>query len=133
MQHAQGTFDMEVHTWRPVQSRVEDMRSFFVGGSAEMDPLWTSSSDATPWAPNIAMPSVGADFNGSYLNKFGFNTSTAGTIKLQLNSIVRTKPPAQAARRAGLNNLLKKGRKGAGRSKDRVRPPAHSQRALCLS
>ncbi|XP_077996076.1 tectonic-like complex member MKS1 [Glandiceps talaboti] len=69
-----GIHNIEIHTWRPMGNSVVDkMRSFFIGGSPELeDPTYTA---------------IPATHEGEILSKFGFKTESSGTVQLRLNMV----------------------------------------------
>jgi Meckel syndrome type 1 protein len=68
---------IEVHVWKPKESLRNEMKSFFVGGSSELD--------------DITYAGVPNDFNEKFINKFGLDTETSGTIVLQVQVVVQRK------------------------------------------
>ena len=76
-----GVHEIEVVTWRPVLSAIDEMRRNFLGGGPSLE---------DPTSTNVPTEHDGS----TVLNKFGLQTKTVGTIKLKLNVINQTGPDA---------------------------------------
>ncbi|KAK9824277.1 hypothetical protein WJX72_009110 [[Myrmecia] bisecta] len=72
-----------VSTWRPALSIRERMRSFFTGGTPELN--------------DVTYAKVPAGFEGQLLSKFGFQTESSGTLKVRTNAVILQQrlPPAR--------------------------------------
>ncbi|KAI8924986.1 ciliary basal body-associated, B9 protein-domain-containing protein [Entophlyctis helioformis] len=65
-----GQHDMRIASWRPIQQPVNRMRTFFLGGSAEIQDLAYLKSKAGQKAIE---------------NKYGFETETSGTFHIRID------------------------------------------------
>ncbi|KND00145.1 uncharacterized protein SPPG_04486 [Spizellomyces punctatus DAOM BR117] len=68
-----GCHDLEIPTWRPFGSYLTRMRSFFIGGSADLEDL-----------SYMAIPN---GTSGNRLNKYGFQTESSGVLRVRLNIV----------------------------------------------
>ncbi|TPX68361.1 hypothetical protein SpCBS45565_g03111 [Spizellomyces sp. 'palustris'] len=68
-----GCHDFEIPTWRPFGSYLTRMRSFFIGGSANLEDL-----------SYMAIPN---GTSGNRLNKYGFQTESSGVLRVRLNIV----------------------------------------------
>lgn len=70
-----GTAVHYVQTWRPLWSFLDHQRAFFLGGTPELE--------------DISYPYVPAGFQGTILNKYGFQSETSGVVKVRLTSLLQ--------------------------------------------
>eukprot|EP00039_Didymoeca_costata_P012630 m.182773 g.182773 ORF g.182773 m.182773 type:complete len:476 (-) comp15536_c0_seq3:2758-4185(-) len=78
-----GIHTINVTCWRPCPSSQEKMRRFFIGGGFLLE--------------DSSYPHIPAEFDGEHvLSKFGFVTTTSGTVQFRLNVVKQTDIFSQA-------------------------------------
>ncbi|KAJ3091137.1 Pleiotropic negative transcriptional regulator [Quaeritorhiza haematococci] len=71
-----GAYTFDVPTWRPLGSPTDKMRSFFVGGSVEIEDVTYGAIPSGHKQPRMV--------------KYGLNTETMGTLTVRLNVVLQT-------------------------------------------
>jgi hypothetical protein len=71
-----GDYTMEISCWKPSGSIRENMRSFFVGGTPELN--------------DISYIGIPKQFNNRFLNKFGYVTQTSGNLQIRIQVITQS-------------------------------------------
>ncbi|WIA30296.1 hypothetical protein OEZ86_000384 [Tetradesmus obliquus] len=91
-----GSCTHYVDTWKPLGTRRDQQQAFFIGGSEEL--------------ADMSYAAVPKGHKGRVLNKCGYKTQTAGTVKVRVNSVVqggssgRTSPRKAPANKWPANN-----------------------------
>lgn len=75
-----GTHLIEIHTWKPVNTIEDEMKSFFIGGTGYIQ-------DINYIANNYY------DKDSNPLNRHGMQSESSGTITVQFTSIIQTSRP----------------------------------------
>ncbi|WIA10234.1 hypothetical protein OEZ85_010434 [Tetradesmus obliquus] len=70
-----GSCTHYVDTWKPLGTRRDQQQAFFTGGSEEL--------------ADMSYAAVPKGHKGRVLNKYGYKTRTAGTVKVRVNSVVQ--------------------------------------------
>uniref|UniRef100_A0A383VLW8 Ig-like domain-containing protein n=1 Tax=Tetradesmus obliquus TaxID=3088 RepID=A0A383VLW8_TETOB len=70
-----GSCTHYVDTWKPLGTRRDQQQAFFTGGSEEL--------------ADMSYAAVPKGHKGRVLNKYGYKTQTAGTVKVRVNSVVQ--------------------------------------------
>merc|ERR1711865_1363450 len=74
-----GTYEIDVHTWKPRGSIRDRMSDYFLGGARHLADHVNYSAHPNP-----------AD-RGPFLNKYGFVTETSGKIRIRVNVVMQRK------------------------------------------
>lgn len=71
-----GTYDLRLRTWKPKGTIQEKMADFFIGGALQLQ--------------DAAYASIPFSHRGPFLNKYGFQTESSGTVRVRVNWVRQT-------------------------------------------
>ena len=86
-----GTQTVSVPTWVPVASIRDQLHRFYIGGA--------------PMLRDPKLAGIPAEFQGSFLNKYGLRTQSAGYVDIRINSVMQRGLQSEQYAKASPTNI----------------------------